>query len=35
MADESSRIKEKAKHKKATFAELKAEASKILEDLNF
>ena len=34
MADESHRIKEKVKHKKATFAELKAEASKILNDLN-
>ena len=28
--EESLRIKEKVKHKKATFAELKAEASKIL-----
>lgn len=35
MADESHRIKEKVKYKKATFAELKAEASKILEDLDF
>jgi hypothetical protein len=35
MSDESNRIKEKVKYKKATFAELKAEASKILEDLNF
>ena len=33
--DESHRIKEKVKHKKATFAALKEEASKILEDLNF
>lgn len=28
-------IKEKVKHKKATFAELKAEASKILDDIYF
>lgn len=35
MNDETNRIKEKVKHKNATFAELKAEASKILEDLNF
>ena len=34
MVDESHRIKEKVKHKKATFAELKAEAAKILNDLN-
>ena len=34
MADETHRIKEKVKHKKATFAELKAEASKILNDLS-
>jgi hypothetical protein len=35
MTDESHRIKEKVKYKKATFAQLKAEASKILDDLNF
>lgn len=32
---EQKRIKEKVKHKQATFAQLKAEASKLLEDLNF
>ena len=35
ISDESNRIKEKVIYKKATFAELKAEAAKILEDLNF
>lgn len=35
MVDESNRIKAKVKHKKETFAQLKAEASKILEDLDF
>ena len=33
--DQSKRIRQKVKYKQATFAELKAEASKILEDLNF
>lgn len=32
---EQKRIKDKVKHKQATFAQLKAEASKLLEDLNF
>jgi len=35
MADESYRIKEKVKYKKEHFAQLKAEASKILDDLYF
>ncbi len=35
MEYESNRIKEKVNKKKATFAQLKAEASKILEDFSF
>ena len=35
MNEESNRIQEKVKQKRAHFAELKAEATKILEDLHF
>ncbi len=35
MRDEYRNIREKIKHKKETFAQLKAEATKILEDLEY
>lgn len=35
MKDEYRSIREKIKQKKETFAQLKAEATKILEDLNY